>query len=168
MFPALATYNIAPLAKASASSCAQGSSASAVNDGVARIEGRGEWVSDVKQMFWGEIDFPWVRLDWDNPVKIDKVLIYDRMCPESHAAGVALHFSDGSTIDVGEIPENGAPKEVLLNGIETSYIKAEVIDGTGDNIGLSEIEVYPSVDDNTDPVAMVLSLIHISEPTRRS
>lgn len=155
VFPALATYNIAPLAKASASSCAQGSSASAVNDGVARIEGRGEWVSDVKQMFWGEIDFPWVRLDWDNPVKIDKVLIYDRMCPESHAAGVALHFSDGSTIDVGEIPENGAPKEVLLNGIETSYIKAEVIDGTGDNIGLSEIEVYPSVDDNTDPVAMV-------------
>lgn len=155
VFQAFGTDNIAPLAKATASSCAEGYSASAINDGVARIHGRGEWASDVKETFWGEIDFPWVRLDWDNPVEVDRVLIYDRMCRRSHAAGVALHFSDGTTVDVGEIPEDGAPKEVLLNGVTTSYIKAEIIDGTGDNIGLSEIEVYPSVNDDTDPVAMV-------------
>ena len=63
VIPVFATYNIAPLARASASSCAPGSSAMAINDGIARIDGHGEWVSDVKETFWGEIDFPWVRLD---------------------------------------------------------------------------------------------------------
>lgn len=152
---AYATDNIAPFAKATASSCAEGSSATGINDGVVRILDRGEWVSDASEMFWGEIDFPWVRLDWEKPVKIDRLLLYDRVSDRAHTASAALHFSDGTTVDVGEIPEDGAPREVRLGGIETSFVKIEITDGTGSYAGLSEVEVYPSVDDDTDPVGIV-------------
>lgn len=152
---AAATTNIAPLAKATASSCAPGHSASEINDGIVRIEDKGEWVSDVRETFWGEIDFPWVRLDWEKPVAVDRVLLYDRVVPDSHTAGVALHFSDGTTVDVGEIPDNGAPREIRLDGITTSYIKIEITDGTGSYPGLSEVEVYPAADNATAPVDLV-------------
>lgn len=135
--------NVAPLAKASASSCAAGYDASGVNDGMARIDGRGEWASDAKETFWGEIDFPSVRLDWDKPVEIDRILLYDRMDPASHTAGVTLRFSDGTRRDVGEIPADGSPREVELGGITSDYVIVEICDGTGDNIGLSEIRSLP-------------------------
>lgn len=147
--------NVAPLAKASASSCAAGYDASGVNDGMARINGRGEWASDAKETFWGEIDFPSVRLDWDKPVEIDRILLYDRMDPASHTAGVTLRFSDGTRRDVGEIPADGSPREVELGGITSDYVIVEICDGTGDNIGLSEIEVYPTPDSCGDFVSMV-------------
>lgn len=153
------TDNIAPLARVTASSCAQGSSPSGVNDGESRIAGKGEWVSDVRETFWGEIDFPWIRLDWDQPVRIDRILLFDRVSDSSHTAGVALHFSDGTTVDVGEIPDSGAPREVRLDGVTTSYVIVEITDGTGSYLGLSEIEVYQSVDDTTEPVAMVDPMI---------
>lgn len=152
---AYATDNIAPFAKATASSCAEGRYASGINDGIARIKGKGEWVSDVRETFWGEIDFPWVRLDWEKTVKIDRLLLFDRVSDSAHTAGVALHFSDGSTVDVGEIPDNGAPREVRLGGIATSFVKIEITDGTGSYPGLSEVEVYPVIDDDTDPVGIV-------------
>lgn len=149
------TGNIAPFAKASASSSAEGSSPSGINDGIIRIENKGEWVSDAREMFWGEIDFPWVRLDWEKPVKIRKILIYDRVSEKSHAASVKLSFSDGSSTEAGAIPENGAPLEIILDEKKTSFVKAEITDGTGSFIGLSEIEVYPAIDDNTEPVLTV-------------
>lgn len=152
---AYATDNIAPLATPTASSCAEGYSASGINDGITRIEGKGEWASDARETFWGEIDFPWVRLDWDKPVCIDRILLFDRVSETAHTASVALHFSDGTTVDVGEIPGNGAPCEVRLGGISTSFVKIEITDGTGSFTGLSEVEVYPAIDDNTDPVGIV-------------
>lgn len=152
---AAATENIAPLAKATASSCALGHFASEINDGIARIENKGEWVSDARETFWGEIDFPWIRLDWEKTVTVDRVLLFDRVAANSHTASVALHFSDGTIVDVGEIPDNGVPREVRLNGITTSYIKIEITDGTGSYPGLSEVEVYPAADNTTAPVDIV-------------
>lgn len=149
------TLNIAPMARATASSETDGCGAAGVNDGLARIEGRGEWASDAKEMFWGEIDFPWVRLDWERPVEIDKVVIYDRAVADSHTAGVRLVTADGTRLDVGCIPADGSPCEVNLGGITTDFLKVEVIDGMGDNVGLSEIEVYPTPDSAGDLVSMV-------------
>lgn len=149
------TFNVAPKAVASASSTADGYNASAVNDGVARINGKGEWASAVKEFFWGEIDFPWVRLDWEKPVAIDRILLYDRLSPTSHTASVTLKFSDGSSVDAGSIPEDGSPCEIRLNGVKTDFVKVEITDGYGDNVGLSEIEVFPTPESCGDYVSMV-------------
>lgn len=149
------TCNIATEARAKASSCAEGFSAEAVNDGIARISGKGEWASDARETFWGEIDFPWIQLDWDKTVSIDRILLYDRMTEASHAASVTLLFSDGSRVDAGSIPEDGSPCEVHLSGVKTDFVKVEITDGYGDNIGLSEIEVFPTPDSCGDYVSYV-------------
>lgn len=62
--------------------------------------------------FWGQIDYPWIQLDWNNLVAVNKVIIYDRPEINCHIAGGILKFSDGSGIAVNEIPDNGSPKVV--------------------------------------------------------
>lgn len=156
ILPAVAaTVNVAPLARATASSCAPESDASYVNDGMARIVGRGEWVSGVEETFWGEIDFPWVRLDWDKPVEIDRILLYDRAGATAHTAGVTLRFGDGHVMDIGEIPADGSPCEVALGGVSTDYLRVDIVDGYGSQLGLSEIEVFPTAESAGDYVSYV-------------
>ena len=154
-YASVSTYNVAPQAKVSASSFIEGHEPCGVNDGKARIKGSGDWLSDAKEMFWGETDYPWVRLDWERPIEIDKVVIYDQISNGSNAAGVTLRFSDGSRKDVGCITPSGAPVEVDLGGISSDYLIVEVADGNGSNIGLSEIEVYPTPRSSADYVSKV-------------
>lgn len=124
-------------------------------DGRIRIKNDGEWVSSSGMTFWGQIDYPWIQLDWDKPVTVDKVIIYDRPELNVHAAGGILKFSDGSSVAVSEIPDNGAPRVVEFPARRTDYIRFEVTDADGVNVGLSEIEVFPAPADYTDYVSWV-------------
>lgn len=154
--PAYATSdNIAPFAKASASSSREEFPPSGVNDGISRIDGKGEWISNAQQMFWGETDYPWVQLDWDQPVIINKVTLFDRAGSQAHAAGGELIFSDGTRMDIGELPENGAPKTISFSPITTNSLRVQITDGNESYIGLSEIEVFQAPSDSSDPVSLV-------------
>jgi predicted alpha-1,2-mannosidase len=149
-------YNIAQNSRASASSVMNESySAGNVTDQIIRIAGKGEWASKSSMTFWGEIDYPWIQLDWDNPVCVNKVILYDRPDMKTHIAGGILHFSDGSRISVWQIANNGSPKVVEFPAKNTQWIRFEVTDGDGENLGLSEIEVFPAPDDYTDYVSWV-------------
>ena len=151
-----ASYNIAPQARASASSSLDAENdASKVIDQIIRIPGKGEWVSTSSMTFWGEIDYPWIQLDWDTPVCVNKVTLYDRAGKSAHTAGGVLHFSDGSRINVWHIANNGSPKVVEFPAKKTEWIRFEVTDGDGTNLGLSEIEVFPAPEDYTDYVSWV-------------
>jgi len=151
-----ASYNIAPQARASASSSLSAKTdASKVIDQVIRIPEMGEWVSTSSMTFWGEIDYPWIQLDWDAPVCINKVILYDRAGKEAHTAGGVLHFSDGSRINVWQMANDGSPKVVEFPAKTTEWIRFEVTDGDGVNLGLSEIEVFPAPGDYTDYVSWV-------------
>ena len=154
-YGSVTTLNIAPEAKVTASSYLEGHLPTGVNDGLARVAGKGDWLSNVPQMFWGEIDFPWVRLDWSQPIDVDKVVIYDQISTDSRTAGLRLRFSDGTKQEVVCIPQSGAAIEVEIGGKLTDYILVELTDGDGDNIGLSEIEVYPTPDSCGDYVSLV-------------
>lgn len=144
-----APNNIARTAKVKASSEKEFFLASGVNDGQARIIDNNEWVSKSGITFWGQIDYPWIELSWEAPKKINKIIIYDRPNLKSHVAGITLHFSDGSRIFVNSIPNNGAPKVVEFATKETQFVRCEVTDADGMNVGLSEVEVFPSIDNNT-------------------
>ena len=148
--------NIAPLAKASASSSLNDEFLpDKVKDGKIRILNRNEWVSNSTMTFWGQIDYPWIRLDWESPRNINKVILYDRPTEASHIAGGVLHFSDGSSIDVLQISNNGGPKVISFPAKKVEWIRFEVTDADGVRLGLSEIEVYPSPDDYADYVSWV-------------
>ncbi len=145
---AASTYNIAPQARVTVSSQASGGhGASGVNDGVIRVDGKGEWISGSGVTFWGEINYPWVQLDWETEVTVSKVLIYDRPAADAHTAGGELVFSDGSRVLVREIPNDGSPCEVAFPAKATRSLRFELTDGDGPCLGLSEMEVFSAPTD---------------------
>lgn len=148
------TRNVALLAKATASSEADGnSSAACVNDGIARISGKGSWISKSGVTFWGEIDYPWVQLQWEEPVAVSRVVIYGLPGNNSpHTASGVLRFSDGSSVRVLEIPRGGAPRVVTFAERTVTSMRFEITDGDGAALGLSEIEVYGAPTDYVSAV----------------
>lgn len=105
--------------------------------------GSGEWASAGEQN-------PWVQLTWDTPIQSDKIVLYDRISYDN-ANGGTLSFSDGSTIQVTDIPANGDPKAITFGMKTFSWVRFQITDGTGPYPGLLEFEVYvtPSAGDPT-------------------
>jgi len=128
---------------------------SKVNDGQIGIMNKCEWVSGSSMTFWGQIDYPWIRLDCDSSKNISKIILYDRPDEKSHTAGGTLLFSDGSKISVTQIPNDGSPKVISFPSKRIKWFRFDVTDGDGLNLGLSEIEVFPSPEDYADPVSWV-------------
>ncbi len=135
--------NIAPLATTSASSSLDSAhDHQFVTDGVIGIEEQGEWSCKGSGVFWGYIAYPWVQLDWSQSHTIDKVIVYDRATLAEHTAGGVLHFSDGSKVQVRAIPNDGSAKLIEFSPRDVEWVRFEVIDGDGLDLGLSEIEVF--------------------------
>ncbi|QJD87872.1 DUF7402 domain-containing protein [Cohnella herbarum] len=90
---------------------------------------------------------PWIRLDWNEPQTITKLVLYDR-ADGNNAAGKIV-FSNGKEIKVDGVPNDGVtPKTIVLpNPIVATSIKFDIHEGSGGwNVGLREFEVfgYPS------------------------
>lgn len=124
-------------------------------DGNIRIHDAGEWRSTGSVNFYGQIDYPSIELNWNKPVTVSEVVLYDRPTPQSHTAGGILHFSDGSQIQVFEIPNDGSPKSVRFPDKQIEWLRFETTDADGSQVGLSEIEVYSSGASLSDYVSKV-------------
>lgn len=148
--------NIAPSAKVTASSVKSDEhSVQKAVDGLIGIDNKGEWASASRQTSWGAIDYPWIRLEWEKPKNINRIILYDRPTPQSHNAGGTLHFSDGTTVSVNQISNDGTAKALNFPTKKVSWVKFETTDGDGLYVGLSEIEVYPAPEDYADYVSKV-------------
>ena len=87
--------NIAPLAKVTASSSLSDEyGPQKVTDGLINISNKGEWISKSGMTPSGSINYPWIQLDWDLPVNINKVVIYGRPNEHSYIGVGRLRFSD--------------------------------------------------------------------------
>lgn len=127
-----------------------------VVDGTIRVEGKGEWVAPTKLDGRGRVyPYPWVQLDWDKPVFVNRVVLFDRVEEDCQVAGGKLLFSDGSSVSVNNIPDNGSPCVVDFETKQTEWIRFQVTDGEGPQLGLSEIEVYPASGSYSDYVSWV-------------
>lgn len=148
-------YNIAPDATVTTSgNRSEQTAGKGAVDGIIGVDGQSEWVSDSHCTTWGEISYPWIRLEWEAPRSVEKVVIYDLPALDRHSAGGTLKFSDGSTVKVDCIPNDGRAREVTFAPRQTKWVKFLVTDGDGANLGLSEIEVYPSAKDYADYVSI--------------
>lgn len=148
--------NIATQAKVTASSFVSPDfKPSKVIDGHISILNIDEWVSKSTMTFWGQINYPWIQLDWDSIRNINKIILYDRPTEESHIAGGILKFSDGSKIDVLQIPNDGTPKVISFPSKSVEWVRFEVTDADGVGLGFSEIEIYPSPTDYSDYISWV-------------
>src|SRR5690606_10551155 len=86
---------------------------------------------------------------------INRVVLFDRPSLKEHIAGGRLIFSDGTTIYVNQIPNNGEGKAVNFEPKSVEWVRFETTDGTGSELGLSEIEVFPAFEEFSDYVSMV-------------
>ena len=128
--------NIAPLATLTVSSeFSSAFGASKLVDGVFGFAGGGEWASLREQT-------PTVTLTWDNEVTIKKIVLYDRPNPVEEILSGILEFGDGTTIEVGPLPDDGDALEVNFAEIKTNTVEFRVTNGEGPNVGMSEFEVF--------------------------
>ena len=134
--------NAAPLAAISASSerdTAQG--APKVADGVVDGypgDGSREWVTA------GEKKGAWIELSWRSPIVIGKIAVADRPNSADQLIAGTIEFSDGSTLPVGPLSNEGrlvwstfAPRTVRSLRLTVNEVSRAT-----ENIGLAELQVY--------------------------
>jgi LmbE family N-acetylglucosaminyl deacetylase len=86
----------------------------------------------------------WINLGWASPQHLTRVVLHDRPNARDRVTAGLLTFSDGSTVPVGALPDNGeaqiirfAPRTVT--GVRLTVTK---VSGTTRNVGLAEFQAY--------------------------
>ncbi|HCY63104.1 MAG TPA: hypothetical protein DHV59_09790 [Oxalobacteraceae bacterium] len=94
-----------------------------------------EWTTN------GENVGAWIQLKWPSATSVKQVILYDRPNQNDQILGGTLFFSDGSSIKVGALPNDGAPLSVNFTSKNISWVKFRIDQASG-WIGLSEFEVF--------------------------
>ena len=128
------------LATTASATASTGSAAAAIDGSIDGYPGNQakEWVT------LREKADAWLKLDWPQPVRINRVFLYDRPNENDHVLAGTLTFSDGTSVDVGPLPNDGRlPREVTFAAKTCNWVKF-IVTKAGDrtqNIGLSEMAV---------------------------
>lgn len=134
--------NLARKAEVDVSSSARGYRGAALIDGVADgfPESPGaEWASQRGGAGTA------AKLRWEMPEQVGSVWLFDRPNPADHVAAARIAFSDGSTAEVGPLPNDGATPLRLKFPTKTITWLEIVITRVGPqsrNAGLAEIAVF--------------------------
>jgi LmbE family N-acetylglucosaminyl deacetylase len=140
---AATSTNIAPLAIVTASSqnVADGQQAIKAVDGV--VDG---WPGDYTREWAtvGQRAGAWIELSWTAAYLVDRVVLYDRPNGNDRVTGSTLTFSDGTTVNVGSLPNNGTAKTVTFTprSITSVTFTITAVSSTTQNIGLAEFQVF--------------------------
>jgi len=140
--PLKSGVNVALNAKATASTSHPGYSPAGAVDG--KVGGyprniKEEWASHK------ESKGAWLKLTWDTPQTVDRVLLFDRPNTYDYITTGELAFSDGSKIVVGTLPDDATSgREVEFRARRVTWLTFTVTGvKTGyPHIGLSEIAVF--------------------------
>jgi hypothetical protein len=117
-----------------------------VADDIIGAWGSGEWTSN------GEAN-PWIQLNWSSGQTINNIFLYDRPNTSDWSQGGTLTFSDGSSVSVTEIPNNGTAKEVSFPDKNVTWVRFQVTGSSGNN-GLSEFQVFKGATSLTVPTGL--------------
>jgi hypothetical protein len=134
--------NVASLATATASSqnTTTGQTAAKAIDGV--VDGypndyTKEWATN------GQGVGAWLKLTWPSAEMVDAVVLHDRPNSNDQITGATLTFSDGSTVTVPSLPNDGTGLTVTFSARSTTSLTLTVTAASSAtrNVGLAEIEV---------------------------
>ncbi|MFE0417933.1 glycoside hydrolase domain-containing protein [Streptomyces tendae] len=101
--------------------------------------------TDVEWASAGEQN-PWIELTWDKPRTLRQVVLSDRADDHSNVRSGRLEFSDGSAVDVKDVPADGDRKTVRFKERTVTSVKFTATGGEGDNVGLNEFEAWDDTD----------------------
>ena len=140
--PAQTCTNIAPLAVVTASSDTPqyGQSVAKVVDGVADGypgDYTREWATN------GQGAGAWLNLTWGGTYAVTRVTLYDRPNGDDQILAGVINFSDGTSIQVGPLNNNGAATEYSFAAktVTSMTFVVNQVSGSTYNAGLAEIEV---------------------------
>ena len=153
--PSSTVMNLASFAAVSASTenSSRGQDAAKATDGFVDgypTDATREWASV------GQLAGAWIQLAWTTPQNVARVVLHDRINLSDQILSGTLRFSDGSSLVVGALPNDGAALTLDFATRSVTWIRLEVASARGDNAGLAELEVYPSSGGgNTPPQSTV-------------
>jgi LmbE family N-acetylglucosaminyl deacetylase/lysophospholipase L1-like esterase len=113
----------------------------------------------------GQLAGAWITLTWSSPVTIAQVNLYDRPNLTDNILGGTLHFSDGSSLPVGALPNNGVGLQVPFPPKTITWVQFWVDSAVGTNIGLAEIEVLGTDSTSTTNHAPVITQGPVAVPS---
>ena len=140
--PLLSKSNLARSATVSASSVHAGYTVGGAVDGAVSgfpKDPSMEWASS------GETEGAWLRLSWKESHRIDRVWLFDRSNTFDQITAGQLTFNDGSTLDVGSLPDAATQgKEVEFTARSVTWIEFKVTKTKPGsmNIGLAEFGAF--------------------------
>ena len=145
------TSNLAPTATVTASSetAPTGQLAVKAIDGI--IDGypgnyTREWATN------GQGAGTWINLAWPATCTVNRIVLYDRPNTADQVLGGTIQFSDGTTLPVGPLNNNGTATEYLFGAKAITNLRLTVssVSATTVNVGLAEVEVYGFVANDND------------------
>ncbi len=137
------SVNVASLATVTASSqnSADGQLAVKAIDGVADGypgDYTCEWATQ------GQAQGAWIQLNWSTPVTINRVALFDRPNQTDQITGATLSFSDGSSVQVSALNNEGGESVVNFSARTVTSVRLTITATSlgSENIGLSEFKVF--------------------------
>jgi hypothetical protein len=88
----------------------------------------------------------WLQLAWGGSQVLDHVILHDRPNLDDQVTGGTLTFSDGSSVSVGALPNDGSGLQVSFSPRATTSLRFTVTAARSStiNVGLSELEAWRS------------------------
>jgi len=102
------------------------------------VNAAAEWSSD------GQGSGAWIQLYWSAAQTIDRVYLYDRPNAADQVTGGTLTFSDGSSVTVPPLNNDGSATIVTFapRSVTTLRFTVTSVSATTSNVGLAELEAY--------------------------
>ncbi len=98
-----------------------------------------EWASN------GQLAGAWIKLTWAVPITTSQVIFYDRPNLTDNVTSGTISFSDGTTVPVGSLPNDGTPLMVSFAARTITWMQFTVNTAVGQNIGLAEVAVNGTI-----------------------
>ncbi|GAA6033581.1 hypothetical protein JCM8097_001467 [Rhodosporidiobolus ruineniae] len=107
----------------------------------------------------------WLKLVWSSPVTANRIVLYDRPNLLDQITGGTLTFSDNSTLAVPALNNDGSATTLDFSTRTFSSLTLTVtsVASTGQNTGLSEIQVYLVLGASTTSVASSTTVVSASQ-----
>ncbi|HQR26551.1 MAG TPA: PKD domain-containing protein [Nocardioides sp.] len=86
----------------------------------------------------------WIQLNWTNAVTLDRVVLYDRPNASDQITSGTLTFSDGSSVAVGALNNDGSAVTVSFAPRSVTWIRLTVntVRAGTSNVGMAEFEAW--------------------------
>lgn len=110
----------------------------------------------------GEKAGAWIQLNWAVAETVDRVVFNDRPNSNDQVLSGILSFSDGSTVPVGALANNGVAVTIAFTARVVTSVRFTItgVAGTTANIGLAELGVLePTLNSNRPPLAANSSVV---------